>query len=500
MSKRHVVIVGSGNAALCAGIAALEAGADATILEKANAAESGGNSRYTAGAMRFAYTSREEILPLLRDPSDGRLERTDFGAYSKEKFAADMLSFNAGQPLNELQLRLIGDSYATLAWLSKHNIRFEPIYSRQTFERNGKLVFWGGLTLEAMGEGVGLVEAQLREYRRLGGVIRYEADCRGLASRQGRITGVLFDTPTGTQSISCHAVVLACGGFEASREMRGRLMGERWMRAKVRGTPHNTGAGLTMALEAGAELCGRIDGCHAVPMDRHMPDYGNLELPYIERKNYRKICYFLGVMLNANGQRFVDEGKNFRNYTYAQFGRAILEQPGSFAWQIFDQKVASLLYEEYRFRHASFVEAATLEALVRQLADIDQAVALRTLGQFNRAVDTSVAFDPSALDGRGTKGLELDKSNWANTLDTPPFRAYPVTCGITFTYAGVKIDTSAAVLGKSGAAIPGLFACGEMVGGIFCDGYPGGSGLTSGAVFGRLAGQSAALVDGPQRA
>lgn len=492
MSRQHVIIIGSGNAALCAGIAALEAGAEVTILEKADAGEAGGNSRYTAGAMRFAYASREEILPLLRDQADPRLERTDFGAYPAERFAADMLLFNAGRPLSELQRHLIDESYATLRWLSGHNVGFDPIYSRQTFEKDGQHVFWGGLTLEAKGEGVGLVDAELREYQRLGGAIRYQTDCDALLMDRGRVTGVQFMSPQGRDAMPGDAVVLACGGFEASAAMRRDLLGERWERARVRGTPHNTGAGLTMALHAGAELFGRIDGCHAVPMDRNMPDYGNRDIPFIERKNYRKICYFLGVMLNARGKRFVDEGQNFRNYTYAQFGRAILEQPGNFAWQVFDQKVAPLLYDEYRFEHATSVVADTLDELVVQLADVDAANALCTLQQFNQAVNDAADFDPTMLDGRCTSGLELNKSNWANRLDTPPFVAYPVTCGITFTYAGLKIDMSAAVLDKPGKRIPGLFACGEMVGGVFFDGYPGGSGLTSGAVFGRLAGRSAA--------
>jgi len=492
MSQRRVLIIGSGNAALCAGIAALEAGASATMLEKADADEAGGNSRYTAGAMRFAYASRAEILRLLQDTSDERLQRTDFGSYPAERFAADLLAFNAGRPLSDLQRRLIEDSYATLLWLTQHNVRFEPIYSRQSFERDGRHVFWGGLTLAARGEGDGLVDAELEEYQRLGGLIRYRANCLKLLHSDGRICGVEFTTPQGIESASCDAVVLACGGFEASRELRGRLMGELWQYAKVRGTPHNTGSGLTMALELGAKLNGQPDACHAVPMDRDMPDYGNMALPFVERKNYRKICYFLGVMLNANGARFVDEGENFRNYTYAQFGRAILEQPGRFAWQIFDAKVTPLLYEEYRFEHASFVEADTLESLVQQLDDVDTAAALKTLYEYNAAVDEQLDFDPSALDGKCTRALSLNKSNWANKLDTPPFRAYPVTCGITFTYAGLEVDASAAVLSEYGDRISGLFACGELVGGIFVAGYPGGSGLTSGAVFGRLAGRSAA--------
>ncbi len=494
MKKRRVVVVGSGSAALCAGIAALEAGAGVTMLEKANAEEAGGNSRYTAGAMRFAYASREEIVPLLRDPADPRLERTEFGAYPRKKFRADMLQFNASQPLSELQHRLIDDSYTTIAWLAEHNVRFDPIYSRQAFEKDGKYVFWGGLTLEAKGEGVGLVDAELEEFLRLGGEIHYECECRALLLEDGRVVGVAADTSSGPHEERCDAVILGCGGFEASRAMRERLMGGEWANAKVRGTPHNTGTGLEMAMRVGARLHGKPDGCHAVPMDRDMPDFGNQDIPFIERKHYRKICYFLGVMLNAHGERFVDEGQNFRNYTYAQFGRAILQQPGNFAWQVFDAKISDLLYDEYRFRFATSVEADTLEALVEKLDGVNSANALDTLREFNAAVVDRKDFDPTALDGRRTSGLSPDKMNWANRLDVPPFRAYPVTCGITFTYAGLDIDRTAAVRDTAGRAIPGLYACGEMVGGLFVDGYPGGSGLTSGAVFGRIAGYSAAAA------
>jgi tricarballylate dehydrogenase len=228
-------------------------------------------------------------------------------------------------------------------------------------------------------------------------------------------------------------------------------------------------------------------------MDLHMPDFANLDLPAGERKNYRKICYFLGVMLNANGNRFVDEGKNFRNYTYAQFGKSVLDQPGHFAWQVFDAKVDDLLYAEYRFHDAHFIEADTLDDLCAKMDGIDAQGAYATLNEYNDAVMVDVAFDPTSLDGKGTRGLVLAKSNWAQKIDTPPFKAYPVTGGITFTYGGLKVSDFGAVLRDDGTAIDGLFACGEIVGGVFFEGYPGGSGLTSGAVFGQLAGHHAAL-------
>ncbi|MBF9052130.1 FAD-dependent oxidoreductase [Roseobacter sp. HKCCD9010] len=485
---KQVIVVGSGNAALCAGIAALEQGAEVLMLEKADEALAGGNTKYTAGAMRFAYDGTADLLPLLRDRFDPRLERTDFGSYSAATFADDLLSFNGGRPLSSEQRRLIDDSLPTLLWLATHGVTFEPIWSRQSFEKDGQIVFWGGLTLAAENEGVGLFEMERDAFLGLGGQIRYEAGVTGLAQEDGRITGV----QVGDEGLPADAVILACGGFEASEDLRDNWMGGNWKKAKVRGTPHNTGDGLKMARAIGARPRGLYDGCHATPMDLHMADFGGLHLPPIERKNYRKICYFLGVMLNADGKRFVDEGKDFRNYTYAQFGRAVLDQPGHFAWQVFDAKVSHLLYGEYSFKDAHFVEADTLEGLCAKLDGVDQAAAFKTLTTFNEAVDADTAFDPTVLDGRSARGLDVPRSNWAQTLDTPPFRAYPVTGGITFTYGGVAVSNQAAVLDRHETEIEGLFACGEMVGGVFFEGYPGGSGLTSGAVFGRLAGTHAA--------
>ena len=196
-------------------------------------------------------------------------------------------------------------------------------------------------------------------------------------------------------------------------------------------------------------------------------------------------------MINANGERFLDEGSDFRNYTYAKNGRIILMQPKQFAYQVFDNKIIPMLRDEYRIKRVSKVRANTLEELVQKMEDVDPIKALATIKEYNKAVMTNVPFDPNVKDGRGTKCLAIPKSNWANTIDEPPFEAYAVTCGLTFTFGGVKIDTSARVIDTDGLAIPGLYAAGEMVGGIFYFNYPGGSGLTNGSVFGRIAGTTA---------
>lgn len=486
---KSVIVVGTGNAALCAAIAALEKGAQVLLLEKADEALAGGNTKYTAGAMRFAYDGKDDLMPLLSDPDDQRLPNTDFGSYTTEKFANDLLGFNEGRPLSSEQKTLVSKSGETMKWLASHGVTFEPIYSRQSFEKDGRHIFWGGLTLAAQNEGVGLFDMELAAVTRMGGTIRYNSAVTDLIQEKGRVIGIRV----GDEEIRCDAVILASGGFEANEDMRVKHMGPGWKAAKVRGTPHNTGDGLRMAVKAGATEHGLFSGCHATPMDLHMADFGGLDLPPGERKNYRKISYFLGVMLNADGERFVDEGANFRNYTYAQYGAAILEQPGQFAWQVFDSKVFGLLYGEYRFHDAHFVEAETLEALIEQMSGVNADAALETLHAYNAAVDDQVDFDPTALDGKGTKGLSLPKSHWAQRIDKGPFRAFPVTGGITFTYGGLKVSETGNVVDKNGNPIAGLFACGELVGSVFFGGYPGGSGLTSGAVFGRRAGYGATM-------
>jgi len=283
-------------------------------------------------------------------------------------------------------------------------------------------------------------------------------------------------------------VVLACGGFEANSEMRSRYLGPGWELAKVRGTRFNTGDGIAMALAAGAMANGNWSGCHAVAWDRNAPEFGDLAVG----DNFQKHSYPFGLMINAAGKRFVDEGADFRNYTYAKYGRVILQQPGQFCWQVFDAKVKHLLRDEYRIRQVTKAEAGTLEELAGKLEGVDPQGFLETVRRFNATVDTATPFDPTVKDGRAARGIEPPKANWANPLDTPPYQAFAVTCGITFTFGGLRIGNDGQVVDSDGGAMRGLYAAGELVGGLFYFNYPGGTGLTSGAVFGRIAGASAA--------
>ena len=485
----RVAVVGSGNAGLCAALSAAQQGADVIVLEAGGEADFGGNSRYTAGAMRFAYRGRDDLLALI-GVEDPRVADCDFGAYPEAEFEADLRQFSGGAQLNPLQRLLVHGSRPTLRWLAESGVSFEPIYNRQAVLADGRFRFWGGLTLAAVGEGEGLVNRERSLAKAAGCEFALNAPVAALLQAQNRVAGVR--TASGAQ-INADAVVLACGGFEANADQRAAQLGAAWRHAKVRGTALNQGAGLTLAQSAGAALAGDFERCHAVCMDTAMPDLRASAMPHVERRRFRRISYPFGVMLNRRGERFVDEGADFRNYTYAQYGAAVLEQPSAVAWQIFDTVGAKLLYDDYFQESATHWQAPRLSELIDQLPGIDRSQAMQTLDAYNASAPGE-GFDPAIKDGCATRGLNPPKSNWATPLAEPPFHAFEVTCGITFTYGGLAVDEDGRVLDERGQALPGLFAAGELVGGFFFDGYPGGSGLTAGAVMGRRSGANAAQV------
>jgi tricarballylate dehydrogenase len=483
-----VIVVGGGNAALCAALSAREAAARVLVLERSPEEESGGNSRFTAGLFRVAYSGVDDLKTLIPDLSAEEITNTDFGTYTEEQFLDDMArvtEFRCDPDLTEI---LVKQSLPTAQWMRSRGVRFTAAWGRQAFRIGGRFKFWGGLTLEAVGGGPGLVDSLTQIARKSGIEIRYRARALSLVTDDAGVHGVVVRHEGRTTTLSARAVVLAAGGFQANTEWRTRYMGPGWELAKVRGTRFNTGDGIRMALDAGAAAHGNWSGCHAVAWERNAPEFGDLAVG----DGFQKHSYPWGVYINADGKRFLDEGADFRNYTYAKYGRIILQQPRQFAWQIFDAKVKAQLRDEYRIRQVTKRTGSTLEELVSKLEDTDQQAALRELKAYNAAVRTDIPFDPNVKDGRCTEGLAINKSNWANTLDTPPFEAYAVTCGITFSFGGLRISNDAQVISSDGAPIRGLYAAGELVGGIFWFNYPGGSGLTNGAVFGRIAGASAA--------
>jgi tricarballylate dehydrogenase len=425
------------------------------------------------------------------DLSQDEIANTDFGTYTADEFFEDMFRVTRHRTDPELCDRLVTRSFDTMVWLRSQGVRFVPIYGRQAFKIDGRFKFWGGLTVEASGGGPGLVDQLTATALKEGIEIRYDARALSLIYDGDKVRGVRVRGPGAIYEIRCRAVVLACGGFEANPEWRTRYLGPGWELAKVRGTRFNMGDGIDMALKIGAMPYGNWSGCHAVGWDYNAPEFGDLSVG----DNFQKHSYPFGIMVNAHGRRFVDEGADFRSYTYAKYGRVILEQPDHFAWQVFDGKVRHLLRDEYRIKRATKVSANTLDELADKLEGVDKRAFLAEIKRYNVAVREDIPFNPNVKDGRCTEGLEIPKSNWANRIDEAPFEAYQVGCGITFTFGGLRLNSSSGqVLDTDLKPMPGLYAAGELVGGLFYFNYPGGTGLTSGAVFGRLAGLGAALA------
>lgn len=482
-----VIVVGGGNAALCAALSAREEGAKVALLERAPKSERGGNSSYTE-TMRFVYNGVDDIRALCPDLTDEEVAMSDFGTYTEERFFDDMARITQNQTDPDLCEILVKNSSAIMHWLRGNGVRFAPYYGRQAFKVDGKFKFFGGVTIMLWGGGEGLVNSLYGTAEKKGIEIFYGAWVQDLVHSDSGVSGVVARMNGVTQTIKARAVVLACGGFESNAEWRARYLGRGWDVAKVRGTKYNTGDGLAMALRIGASPYGHWSGCHAVSWERYATEFGDLALT----PDFQRHSYPYSIMINAEGKRFLDEGADARNYTYAKYGRIVLEQPGQFAYQIFDSKVFHLLRDHYRAKRVTKVRANTLEALADKLQDVNKQQLLKTIREFNAAVKTDVPFDPNVNDGRCTTGLDIPKSNWANKIDTPPFEAYAVTCGVTFTFGGLRITKEAQVMNTNHEPIAGLFAAGEMVGGLFYFNYPGASGLTSGAVFGRISGRSAA--------
>ncbi|MBI2871738.1 MAG: FAD-dependent tricarballylate dehydrogenase TcuA [Chloroflexi bacterium] len=479
----HLIVVGAGNAALTTALTAREQGAQVVVLEKAPKELRGGNSRFTGGLFRFAYRSIEEITPLRPDVLAAEWENIDVGTYPPERFYQDMMRVTGGLTDPDLSMVLAERSYETVRWLTGLGVRWEwtVLWS---VRQGDQLRFNPGAVLEVENKGIGLTNTLFRVAEESGIEVQYQSKVvRLLQDRRGRVCGVTVKTPDGFHDLRARAVVLASGGFQANPEMRVRYLGPDWNLVKVRGTRFNTGEVLQAALDIGAQPVGHWAGCHATPVDANSPPVGDLALT--DRTN--RLSYPFALMVNVEGKRFVDEGEDLGQYTYAKTGRSILAQPRSLAFQIFDQKTVHL--REKRYETGKPVVADTLDELARRLG-LDPAALNRTVQEFNAAVRDG-EFDPSRKDGKSTAGLEPPRSNWAQRIDSPPFVAYPVTGGITFTFGGIKIDTQARVLDTEDNPIPGLYATGEVTGGFFYFNYPGGAGLMRGAVFGRIAGRNA---------
>ena len=493
MADYDVIVVGAGNAALAAAVSATENGANVLVLEKAPLGMRGGNTHWSGGVFRFAFDDPRDLEPLLPGIEKQYSNFYDgVTPYTYDDFMEDLQRLTGGQTDPVLSDVLVSNSGDTVMWMHETGkIPMEPAINLSGVEKDGVIQWQRGLVVRAEHEGVGLSKSWFATAEKMGVEIRYESAATELIlDGRGWVSGVKVRGPDAVEDIMAGAVVLAAGGFEANTQMRAQHLGSPWDQAKVRGTPHNQGDGLRMALDIGAMPWGQWSGCHSTPISA---DWGHFAPRELTDKSNR-LSYHYGVMINREGRRFLDEGLDVNFLTYAKYGRIILTQPGGMGFQIFDQKTVHLL--EPRYSTSDPIVADTLADIVEKLDIDDRAQALKTLDQYNAAACDPGGFDPSQKDGLSTTGLDIDKTNWATRLDDPPFLAYSVTGGITFTFGGLKVDADARVIGTDWRPIPGLYTCGEMVGGLFHDNYGAGSGLVSGATFGRIAGRNAARLEG----
>lgn len=506
-SQVGVLVVGSGNAGFSAAVSAAESGAkNVLLIDKCPEDWVGGNTYFTAGAYRCAHGGLEDILPIVNNVSKEQASKIELAPYTEQDFHKDLNNVTAGRADVELAKVLISESNEAIKWLARNGVRFQLSFNRQAYEVDGKIKFWGGLCLRTEDGGKGLIKDHMAAASRLGVKFSWSTSLIGV-DRDSNGNPIAKLSVNGTEKrVRTGAIIFAAGGFESNPRMRSQFLGPNWDMAMVRGTPYNTGDCLELALrDLDAAPAGNWSGCHATTWDANAnPNVGDR----LASNEYTKSGYPLGVMLNIDGHRFVDEGIDMRNYTYAKFGRAILAQPEHVAFQVYDAQTTTWLRsEEYREERVERITADTIEDLAEKCGARglrDQDTFVRTLKEYNAAVyahrreNPNVKWDPSRKDGlstqSSTKQLTLAKSNWALPLDKGPFVAIKVTCGVTFTFGGLKVDPRNAQLvsATTGRPIPGLYCVGEMLGGLFYQNYPGGSGLTSGAVFGRRAGRSAA--------
>jgi tricarballylate dehydrogenase len=484
-----IIVIGGGSAAFEAAVAARQAGAARVImLEKAPEAEYGGNARYSGTGFRFVHAGAAELREFVPDIDAALFASMAIPPYGAGDFMADLERMTQGRMDRHLAKVLVEESNAAVHWMRQAGIKWEPLQEHAKVD--GKRYFERGIAIHVAGGGVGQLTQWRAIAQALGIEIRFESPVCAMLGDLRRVEGVSVSGPEGRYDLVAKAVIACAGGFQANPEMRARYLAGNPDLMKVRGSRHDTGEVLRLMIELGARGAGHWQSGHMSPVDANAPDFETPQHADGRGNTQSRYDYPFGITVNALGLRFFDEGEAQHSYTYAKTGRAVLGQPGGTAYQIYDQRGIQCF--RYPHHQATFVEAATIAELAPQIG-IEPKVLAHTVEEFNRAVADERPFDPRKPDGRSTRGLAIPKSNWACRIETPPFRAYPVTGGITFTFGGVAIDRNAQVINTIDQPIKGLYASGDIVG-LFFHNYPSFTGQTRNAVFGRLAGQAAAAA------
>src|SRR6478735_4036982 len=424
-----VIVIGGGSAAFEAAIAAKEGGAERIVmLEKTPESEYGGNARFSGTGFRFWHAGTEEIRGFVPDVDADYFKSLQISPYAKEDFASDLKRMTLGRMDPVLAQTLVNESNAAVHWMQDVGIRWELL--KEHAKVGGKRYFERGIAIHVAGGGPGQLAQWRQIAEHLGIEIRFESPVCGMLGDLRLVEGVAVSGPDGRYDLKAKAVIACAGGFQANPEMRARYLAGNTDMMKVRGSKHDTGEVLRMLLDLGARPSGHWQSGHMSPIDANAPDFETPQHEDGRGNTQSRYDYPYGISVNALGVRFFDEGEAQHSYTYAKTGRAVLGQPGARAYQIYDQTGLKCL--RYPHHKATYEEAPTITELAEKIG-IEPKVLAHTVEEFNRAVPDGTPFDPTRPDGRRTQGLEIPKSNWAVRLDEPPYRAYPVVGGITFT-------------------------------------------------------------------
>ena len=463
IDNHDLVVIGCGMAGLAAGLRAAELDLNPVVLEKTPPEERGGQTRYIQS---FRIPSADSGLP-------ERGYEFDVSGYSADDYYDDIMHQTNGKADPDIARKLVDQASPTAEWLTDHGVDWdmEPPHVGYTVART-------------FIDGEELVSTLVERIEELGGTIVYNAEARELRESDGserRVTGVEAFVEDDRVTYEADTVVIASGGYESDERKRTVYYGDGYDEMTIRGSPYNAGGPIDMALDIGAKAAGQWSGAHMSLIDGNSPP---------ARGGANRIDgYQYCVVLNHDGERFVDEGQDARAHTYAKFGRLFFEEEDHEVFLIADSEMEEYLWPQ---GPSDPVYGDTVAEVLKELDCKNPKRGQKTVEAYNEACPDDPDFDPETLDGNNAKGLEPPKSNWAVSLDNPPYVGYPLTGGITFAFGGVATTTEAEVLDTREETIPGLYAAGNSVGGLFYDNYPGGTGLTNAAVYGKVAAESAA--------